>query len=122
MHGLKTSPLRKVADYAGADGWSYDPWGTAIMLAFDICAVLNAADTEGNLTRAPFTQWDYKPSPYVAVPSLETLATEDNGDSYGERELAQALLDGDITTDDLIYAGNVLNRYTAILRRNGRDY
>lgn len=114
------SNLKTVADYAGADGWSYDPWGTATMLAFDICAVLNAADIEGNITREPFARWEYRPSPYVTVPSLESLAT--SGDSYGEQYLAQAILAGDLTQADLIHAGNVLDRYTAILRAAGLDY
>jgi len=114
------SKFQTVADYAGADGWSYDPWGTAALLAFDICAVLDAADIEGDITPEPFAQWEYRRGAH-AVPSLETLAGE-GGDSYGEQSLAQAILDGDLTPDDLIYAGNVIDRYMALLTAAGRDY
>lgn len=114
------SKFKTVADHAGADGWTYDPWGTAALLAFDICAVLNAADIEGNITPEPFARWEYRPSPYVTVPSLESLTT--SGDSYGEQSLAQAILDGDLTPADLIYAGNVIDRYMALLTAAGRDY
>lgn len=112
--------LKTVADHAGADGWTYDPWGTAALLAFDICAVLDAADIEGDITPAPFARWDYHRGAHT-VPSLETLANE-GGDSYGEQSLAQAILDGDLTPADLIYAGNIIDRYMALLTAAGRDY
>ena len=113
--------LKLVADHAGADGWSYDPYGTATMLAFDIAAVLNASDIDGDVTPGPFDRWAYSPSRYVTVPSLETLASEE-GDSYGEQALAQAVLDGDITQADLIYVGDVMSRNISLLTAAGRDY
>jgi ABC-type transporter lipoprotein component MlaA len=123
MFKLESSPLRRVIDIAGAEDWEYDPWGTAMGLAFDVAAVLNASDIEGDVTPAPFARWQYGPSPYVTVPSLESLAAEDTlADSLGEQYLAQALLDGQITQADLIYAGDVLSRYTALLAANGKDY
>lgn len=112
--------MKLIADHAGADDWAYDPWGTANMLAFDICAVLDAADVEGDLTPEPFARWEYRRGAR-SVPSLETLASEE-GESYGEQALAQALLDGEITVANLIYAGNVLDRYTRLLAAAGRDY
>lgn len=106
--------LQTVIDRAGAEDWAHDPWGVALNLAFDICEVIDAA--EG---RTP-SRWDYHRGA-SQVPSLETLAA-DEGDSYGAQFLAQAVLDGDITTDDLIYAGDVLNRYTRLLDAAGRSY
>jgi ABC-type transporter lipoprotein component MlaA len=123
MFKLENSPLRRIIDHAGAWDWQHDPWGTAMGLAFDVAAVLNASDIEGDVSPAPFARWQYRPSPYVTVPSLESLAAEDTlAESYGEQSLAQALLDGQITQADLIYAGEVLNRYTALLVANGKDY
>lgn len=113
--------MKLIADHAAADDWAYDPWGTANMLAFDICEVLDAADIEGDITPEPFARWEYR-RPACAVPALETLAADEEGDSYGARCLAQALLAGDITVADLIYAGDVLDRYTRLLRAAGRDY
>lgn len=132
MFTLESSPLRRVIDICGADDWQHDPWGTAMGLFFDIASVLNSSDIEGDVTPALFAnagpctgRWQYSPSPHVTVPSLESLALtgEDSlADSYGEQSLAQALLDGEITQADLIYAGDILNRYTALLRLNGKDY
>lgn len=112
--------LQTVLDHAGADDW-HDAWGTAVNLAFDICETLDAADVAGDLTPTHFTQWGYRRGAAVAVPALETLAA-DSETSYGAAGLAQALLDGDITTSDLVYVGNVMDRYTRLLDAAGRSY
>lgn len=131
MFTLKTSPLRRVIDHAAADDWQHDPWGTAMGLMFDIASVLNMSDIEGDATPAPFQRWNYNPSPYVAIPAIETVAARADDYSegewaddytYGEVSLAVAVRDGEITQADLIYAGDVLNRYTALLAANGKDY
>lgn len=115
--------FKLVTDHAGADDWACDPYGTAMGLAFDICEVLNASDIEGDVTPPLFSQWQYSPSPHVTVPSLETIAAQgEDSDSYGAVYLAQALIDGDVSQADLIYAGNVMHRYTALLTAAGRDY
>lgn len=115
--------FKLVADHACADGWAYDPWGTAMSMFFDIAAVLDASDIDGDITPKLFTKWAYRPSPHFTVPSLHTLAAQgDEVGASGEQSLAQAVLDGDITTDDLIYVGDVMHRYTALLRAAGRDY
>lgn len=112
--------FKLVTDHAGADDW-YDTYGTAMNLAFDICEVLDAADVAGDITPALFARWVYNRGAAARVPSLDTLASEE-GDSYGAQSLAQALLDGAITTDDLIYVGDVMHRYTGLLIAAGRDY
>lgn len=121
MQALKNSPFKKVADYAGADGWSYDPYGTAMMLFFDVATVLDAADVEGDITPQPFAEWGYHRGARP-VPSLDSLAAEEDCEACGERDLAQAVLDGIITTDELLYVGRVLHRYVAVLTAHGRDY
>lgn len=113
--------FQTVADHAGADDWGHDPYGTGMGLAFDVAAVLDAADVAGDITPAPFARWGYNRGA-VTVPSLETLASDTHGGTYGEQNLAQAVLDGDITTDDLIYVGDVMNRYTRLLDAAGRSY
>lgn len=114
------SKFKLVADHACADDWAHDAWGTAMGIFFDIAAVLDASDIEGDITPPLFTVWDYHRGA-SAVPSLETLAAEE-GDSFGAQSLAQAVIDGDIVQADLAYAGNVLHRYTELLRAAGRDY
>lgn len=115
------SIVKKIADYAGADDWGHDPYGTGMNLFFDVCEVLNAADVAGDLTPEPFARWAYSPSRFVTVPSLDTLAAEE-GDSYGAQALAQSLLDGEITQAELLAAGDVLDRYTRLLDAAGRSY
>lgn len=64
----------------------------------------------------------YRPGAQPCEANADTLASDTHGDSYGAQNLAQAVLDGDITTDDLIYAGNVMDRYTRLLNAAGRSY
>lgn len=113
--------FKLVADHAGAHDWGHDPYGTGMTLAFDVAAVLDAADVAGDITPEPFARWEYGRGA-ATVPSLDTLASDTHGDSYGAQSLAQALLDGDITTDDLIYVGDVMDRYTRLLDAAGRSY
>lgn len=128
---MSSKRFDRVADIAGADDWQHDPRGTAIVLHFDIAEVLDAADIEGDVTPKPFARWQYRRSPIVSVPSIDTLAERAEhfceGEwaddySYGVIALAVAYRDGDITNADLIYAGDVLSRYTAWLDRHGRSY
>lgn len=130
MFTLKTSPLRRVIDIAGADDWEYDPWGTAMGLMFDVASVLDMSDVEGDVTPQPFARWNYRRAPFT-VPAIDTVAARaddyNEGEwvddyTYGEISLAAAFRDGHITQTDLIYAGDVLNRYTALLRLAGEDY
>jgi hypothetical protein len=124
------SRFNNVANIAGADDWQSDPWGTTLGLHFDICAVLDASDIEGDVTPGPFARWQYSRG-LASVPALETIAAraEDflEGEwaddySYGTVALASALLEGDITQADLVFAGDVLERYAGLLRSAGLDY
>lgn len=113
------SKLKTVVETAGAWDWAHDPWGTTMMLFFDIAAALDASDIEGDATPAAFTRWGYRRGA-AGVPSLETLAESD--ESYGAAALAEAILADDLTQADLIYVGDVLSRYSGILKAAGRDY
>jgi hypothetical protein len=130
MFKLESSPLRRVIDIAGADDWEYDPWGTAMGLMFDVASVLDMSDIEGDITPQPFARWEYRRAPFT-VPAIETVAARADNYSegewaddhtWGEVSLAVAVRDGEITQADLIYAGDVLNRYIALLAANQRDY
>jgi hypothetical protein len=87
-------------------------------------------DIEGDVTPQPFARWQYQRAPF-AVPSVETVAARADDFSegewaddytYGQVSLASAYVSGDITQSDLIYAGDVLSRYTDLLRQFGKDY
>ena len=82
------------------------------------------------MTPEPFARWDYH-RPACTVPDIETVAARadqfSEGEwaddhSYGTVGLAVAYVDGEITQADLIYVGNVLDRYSRILQAAGRDY
>ena len=126
---MKQSRFARIAEIAGADDW-YDKWGTAMNLFFDIAEVLDMTDIEGDVTPEPFAQWQYRRSP-VTVPAIETVAARAeyfsegewaNDYSYSVVSLAVAYRDGDISQADLVYAGNVLERYTALLELAGVSY
>ena len=127
---MKESRFARIAEIAGEDDW-HDPWGAAMNLFFNIAEVLDMTDISGDVTPEPFAQWQYRRSPLVTVPAIETVAAraEDFAEgewsddySYSQVSLAAAYRDGEITQDDLIYAGNVLQRYTALLELAGRSY
>lgn len=124
------SRFDRIADIAGADDWEHDPWGTSMGLFFDVASVLDMSDIEGDVTPGPFARWQYGRGAST-VPSIETVAAR--GDDFNEGEfaddysyaqisLAMAVRDGELTQTDLIYAGDVLDRYTALVRRAGQDY
>lgn len=124
------SRFDRIADIAGADDWEHDPWGTSMGLFFDVASVLDMSDVAGDVTDVVFRRWDYHRAPF-AIPSIETVAAR--GDDFNEGEfaddytyaqvsLAIAIRDGDLSQADLVYAGDVLARYTDLLKRSRRDY
>lgn len=127
---MHRSRFEQIAEIAGADDWAHDPWGTAMGMFFDIASVLDMTDTEGNVTPRPFGRWDYHRSPFT-VPDVESVAARAEdfsegewADDYsgGQIQLASAFVSGDIGQEDLVYAGDVLSRYTDLLRREGKSY
>jgi propanediol dehydratase small subunit len=104
-----------LAEIAGVDDWSHDPWGSALSLHFAICDVLTAA---GGADDA-LAEWDY----HRGAAAPETLAeiagsTED----YTAAALAESVIAGELTCADLVRARNVLQRYETLAKRAGRDY
>lgn len=121
----------RIASITYSDDWEYDPFGTAMALHFAIAEVLDASDVEGDVTPEPFDRWQYRRAPARTVPALEVIAAraEDfhEGEwsddySYATVALAAALVAGEVSQDDLIYAGDVLSRYVAVLERSGKTY
>lgn len=125
---MKLSQFETIANIAGAE-FTIDAYGSAMDLFFDVARVLDASDIEGDVSPQPFTRWQYRRAPFT-VPAIETIAQhwDANGDdmttdfTYGEVALAAAYRDGQISQSDLIYAGDVLNRYTGLLTAAGLDY
>jgi hypothetical protein len=103
-----------VAEIAGVDDWSHDPWGSALSLHFAICDVLTAA---GGADDA-LAEWDY----HRGAVAPETLAEIAGGEDYTAAALAESLIAGVLTVADLVRAGNVLQRYETLAKRAGRDY
>jgi hypothetical protein len=112
------STVRRVADIAGSWDWDHDPWGTGLGLQFAICHVLDAIGGYGDA----LARWEYSRGA-MPVRSIVALANDDEElEDYETSALASAILDGYLTPDDLVHAGNVLARYTALARLAGRDY
>jgi hypothetical protein len=119
-----------IADIAGSDDWQHDPFGTAIALHFAIAEVLDMSDVAGDVTPRPFDRWQYRRAPFT-VPALETVAARAEDFSEGEFTddydyatiaLAAALHEEQITQADLVYVGDVLSRYVALLDLAGKTY
>lgn len=109
------SNVRTVADYAGIDDWKNDPWGCAMVLHFAICDVLDAIGASG-----PLARWEYRRGSATAAPVLADLAALDDGDPASP--LAMAVVSGEISSDQLEAAGDVLCRYESLVKLSGRDY
>ena len=128
---MTTKRFDRIADIAGAEDWDHAPLETSLGLFFDIASVLDMSDIEGDVTPEPFARWQYRRTPFT-VPSIETVADRyisefSEGEwsddyTYGQIELAYALHNEQITQADLIYAGDVLNRYLELLKLADRDY
>lgn len=125
-----TARFENVAGTAGAEDWAHDAFGTAQGLLFDVASVLDMSDVAGDASPQPFERWGYQRAPFT-VPSIDTVA--DRADDYSEGEwaddftygqvaLASAVRDDELTQSDLIYAGDVLSKYVAVLKSHGRDY
>ena len=131
MHYAHKSRFEKILSAAGVDCFDdYDRWGWAMGLFADVASVLDMTDIEGDVTPQPFDRWEYRRAPFT-VPAVEDVAAraEDFSEgefaddyTYGQVSLAYAYVNGSITQDDLIYAGDVLDRYTAALWRAGLYY
>ena len=128
---IHQSRFDRISAIAGVGSeWVYDKWGYSMGMLFDIASVLDMSDIEGDVTPKPFARWQYRRAPFT-IPSIETVAARSDdfnegewADDYtwGQVSLAVAVRDGEITQADLIYAGDVLSRYTNLLRLNGKDY
>lgn len=108
----------------------FDLWGSTMEMFFAVASVLDMTDIEGNVSPEPFARWQYGRAPFT-IPAVETVAARADDFSEGEFAddyshaqvmLASAYVNGEVTQSDLVYAGDVLSRYTDLLRRNGRDY
>jgi len=130
IHYAHKSRFERIQEIAEPDWSEYDLWGKAMGMFFDIASVLDMTDIEGNVSPQPFARWDYRRAPFT-IPAVETVAAR-AGDfqegefaddyTYGQIALADAYVREEITQADLIYAGDVLSRYTDLLRRAGKDY
>lgn len=126
------SQFERIATIAGADDWQHDQWGTSMGLFFDVASVLDMSNVTGDITDVVFRRWGYQRALVThTIPSIETVAAR--GDDFHEGEfsddysyaqvaLAMAIRDDEISQEDLVYAGDVLDRYTGLLRRAGKDY
>jgi len=128
---MHVSRFENIMDLAAAEFDTHDLWGTAMGMLFDVAAVLDMTDADGSVTPIPFARWDYHRG-CSAVPDIQALADRfahdyaegEFADDYGYcvMSLASAYVDGLVSQADLIYAGDVLDRYTRVLRSAGKDY
>lgn len=106
MHPLMRSNL----EY----GYSGDVWADTMGAWFDIADVLYVS---GNDIPA---HWEYnQPWPSETVES--TMFDPDQGSVFAQTTMLD-LRDGSLTADDLRQAGDVLERYSRILKAQGRSY
>lgn len=100
--------IRSIIDISGGDRG--DQWGESMGAWFDIAHALEHYDA------VPF-DWEYRDSPIC-----HGLEPHPSGQNDQAIMLTEWLDDGTVTVDDLVTAGNVLNRYIRLLKHQGRDY
>jgi hypothetical protein len=104
----------EIKDLIQADG--HDKWSYAMGTWFAITDVLTADGWDVPLA------WEYQ-TVVVQGETVEMLADNVDGSTdYTTEVLAGMLRSGKINVSDLVHAGNVLMRYTALLRAAGLSY
>lgn len=95
-----------------------DKWGCAMGTYFALADVLYVA---GDLVPVA---WKYRPGLTVqGYKGLDDMAECAGSElSYDSEHIAALLVAGEITEPDLLQAGNVLSRYTALLDKTGLSY
>jgi len=91
-----------------------DAWGSAMGAHFSIADVLYVAGED-----IP-AAWGYR-QPNTTQAVHDAMYDENNGD-WLAADLRESLMTGLVTADDLRHAGDVLSRYTDMLKAAGRDY
>jgi hypothetical protein len=103
------------------DGWDGgDPFGSAMELAWAVAEVGRAMDEP-----EPGQTLNYRPSPLSYSRTVEQIANGSRVDdeiSFAMESLADAVVDGRVTIDDLVFSAKVLSRYIGICRQAGVDY
>jgi hypothetical protein len=87
-----------------------DPWGWAMGWLFAIARAVN-----GETGETP-EHWQYRPSPLEKWPPLR------DEDCFPDSEVWAWVDNGWFSIQEIEDAGEVLHRYTAMLRRAGADY
>lgn len=93
---------------------SYDAWGSALEAHFQICYTLTRGGVE-----VP-EAWDFHPGMFVPEDDDNDPENEDGEGSLLGWELDLLLREGHVR--NLIEAGNILGRYTALLELAGHSY
>lgn len=107
-----------------------DPWGSTIEWLFAVMETLYHAG--GDMP----AHWEFHDSPMhvdgpedgkLTVPAYESSHSEGFPVAWWEDAMADSMIammfdHGDITCDDLIAWGNVLNKYAGLLKSYGKDY
>ena len=88
---------------------SGDAWGDYFGALVDVASVLYVRSED-----VP-SEWRFRAAPGLNEDGLRS-------DSFLAGEFLELLDDGTITASDLRDTGRVLDRYTSILRTQGRDY
>lgn len=105
------------------DGWDGgDQWGSAMSMAWAVAEVA-AAYGEREPERVLEVTWGAGAPPSRL--ELETATADPNYDgdlSFETRALAEGVGRGDVTMDDLRFAGRALNRYLDLCKAAGLDY
>lgn len=83
-----------------------DDWGQCMAFWYAIADTLYRED--GDIPNS----WQYKPPLYV----------DEKPDSWPETEIDHMYQEGVISLDDLTYAGRVFERYSDLLKAQGKSY
>lgn len=98
-----------------------DKWAGTAGTLFAIAATLCVAGEN-----VPYTAWGMRLSPSIRALCGGAEALRDkcraNGEDHETEEIAALYADGEITADELLHAGHVLNRYASLLHAAGVSY
>lgn len=102
------------------DSWDHgDPWGSGVLALSAVCDVLEAMGEGGRVDPGA----GYAPAKVATHPTLEEMAENADDDFQSDASwLAESVLDGDVTEEDLARASRILSLYLDLVRAAGKDY
>lgn len=134
LHNLppipRPSTLSRAVSFLRAFLWDdaqYEPWATGMFAGFAICSVLDTFEVAGVIPESlQYRASMFQTRSIINLSQIDSDLEETGENAYGADsytvETALAWRRGEVTTEELEVAAEVVSRYLDLCKRAGRDY